>query len=313
MRLVEIARYPVKSLQGEVVSSAEIELDGMRGDRCWGIRDEATGKILTGRRAPQLLFASAALAPDGAPVITLPTGAACHGPGAETDAALSAWLGKPVRLVSSAGAPGASAEYFADAIDDTSQAIEWTMPAGRFVDALPLLVLTAASLRTASALYPDGDWQVRRFRPNLLVDLPGDGWAEDTWCGQATVRIGTVELRPQSLACAARWAAHNRTSTRTGTSSAPSPVTTAAYSGPGQPSPPAGSCASATRSAPNPDSCAKSRRAARRSGSHHPDLSNEGSIELLRSTPYAALVYTLWPIAELALPTVTTRANRCRR
>jgi uncharacterized protein YcbX len=197
MRLVEIARYPVKSLQGELVSSAEIELDGMRGDRCWGIRDEATGKILTGRRAPQLLFASAALAPDGAPVITLPTGAACHGPGAETDAALSAWLGKPVRLVSSAGAPGASAEYFADAIDDTSQAIEWTMPAGRFVDALPLLVLTAASLRTASALYPDGDWQVRRFRPNLLVDLPGDGWAEDTWCGQATVRIGTVELRPQ--------------------------------------------------------------------------------------------------------------------
>ncbi|MGZ3388908.1 MAG: MOSC N-terminal beta barrel domain-containing protein [Isosphaeraceae bacterium] len=60
MRLVEIARYPVKSLQGEVVSSAEIELDGVRGDRCWGIRDQNTGKILTGRRAPQLLFATTA-------------------------------------------------------------------------------------------------------------------------------------------------------------------------------------------------------------------------------------------------------------
>jgi uncharacterized protein YcbX len=197
MRLVAIIRHPVKSLQSENLSSAEIEPDGLRGDRSWGIRDEATGKILTGRRAPQLLFAAASLAPDGAPVITLPTGVTCHGPGAETDAALSDWLAKPVRLVRSAGAPAARAEYFADATDDTSQAIEWTMPAGRFVDALPLLVLTTASLRTAAALYPDGDWQVRRFRPNLVVDVAGDGWVEDSWCGRSTVHLGAVELRPQ--------------------------------------------------------------------------------------------------------------------
>jgi hypothetical protein len=197
VRLVEIARYPVKSLQGEVVSRAEIELDGVRGDRRWGIRDETTGKILTGRRAPQLLFAAAALASDGAPVITLPTGVTCHGPGATTDVALSEWLDKPVRLVKSVGAPAASAEYFADATDDASQAIEWTMPAGRFVDALPMLLLTTASLRTAAALYPDGDWQVRRFRPNLVVDVDGEGWVEDAWCGRSTVRIGSVELQPQ--------------------------------------------------------------------------------------------------------------------
>ena len=196
-RLVRIARYPVKSLQGEDVSSAEIEPDGVRGDRSWGIRDETTGKILTGRRAPQLLFATAALAADGAPVITLPTGVTCQGPGAETDAALSHWLGKAVRLVSSVNAPAARAEFFADATDDASQALEWTMPAGRFVDAAPLLVLTTASLRTAAALYPDGDWQLRRFRPNLVVEVAGDGWVEDVWCGRSTVRIGTVELRPQ--------------------------------------------------------------------------------------------------------------------
>jgi len=197
MRLVQIARYPVKSLQGELVSSADIEPNGVRGDRCWGIRDEATGKVLTGRRAPQLLFAAAALEPDGTPVITLPTGVACHGPGAETDAALSAWLGKPVRLVCSVGAPAADAEYFADATDDTSEAIEWTMPAGRFVDAAPLLVLTTASLRTAAALHPGGDWDMRRFRANLVVDVAGDGWVEDTWCGHATIAIGEVRLRPE--------------------------------------------------------------------------------------------------------------------
>lgn len=197
MRLVEIARYPVKSLQGENLSDAEIELDGVRSDRCWGILDQTTGKILTGRRAPQLLFAAAALAPDDTPVITLPTGVTCQGAGTNTDAALTDWLGKPVRLVSSLGAPAAQAEYFADATDDTSQAIEWTMPAGRFVDALPLLVLTTASLRTAAALHPNGAWQLRRFRPNVVIDVSGDGWIEDSWCGNATLRIGEVQLQPQ--------------------------------------------------------------------------------------------------------------------
>jgi uncharacterized protein YcbX len=197
MRLLQITRYPVKSLQGEALSTAEIERNGLRGDRCWGIRDETTGKVLTGRRAPELLFAAAALTPDGVPVITLPGGGTCHGPGAGTDAALSKWLAKPVRLVGSVGAPAGQAEYFADATDDASEAIEWTMPADRFVDAMPLLVLTTASLRTAAALHRRGDWSVRRFRPNLLVDVAGDGWIEDGWCAGAVLRIGTVELRPQ--------------------------------------------------------------------------------------------------------------------
>jgi len=197
MRLVSIARYPVKSLQGEELSDAEIEVDGLRGDRRWGILDEATGKILTARRAPELLFASATLASDGTPVITLPTGLTCHGPSAETDAALSEWLGKRVRLVSAVNEPAARAEFFEDATDDSSQALEWTMPVGRFVDALPLLVLTTASLRAAAALYPEGDWQLRRFRPNLVVDVAGDEWVEDSWYGRSSLRIGGVELRPE--------------------------------------------------------------------------------------------------------------------
>lgn len=196
MQLVQIARYPVKSLQGEVVSSAQLELSGMRGDRCWGIRDETTGKILTGRRAPQLLYAAAILADDGAPVITLPDGGTCHGPGAETDAVLSAWLDKPVRLVSSMSEPASEAEFFADPTDDSSEAITWTMPTGRFVDAAPLLVLTTASLRAAGALHPGGDWNARRFRANLLVDVADDGWVEDRWCGAATLHIGDARLKP---------------------------------------------------------------------------------------------------------------------
>ena len=118
--VLELWRYPVKSLQGELLTSAEIESTGLQGDRCWGIRDVETGKILTGRRAPQLLFAAATLQADGTPMITLPTGVRCHGPGRETDAALSDWLDKPVQLVTSVDSPAAHAEYFADPTDDAA-------------------------------------------------------------------------------------------------------------------------------------------------------------------------------------------------
>jgi uncharacterized protein YcbX len=120
----------------------------------------------------------------------------CRGIGPATDAALSSWLERPVTLVEATAQPPATAEFFADATDDTSTAVEWTMPPGRFVDAAALLLLTTASLRTAAAQHPTGTWDVRRFRPNLVIDTDGDGWVEDRWCGDV-VRIGEVELRPQ--------------------------------------------------------------------------------------------------------------------
>jgi uncharacterized protein YcbX len=196
MKLAAIWRHPVKSLQGEQLSNAHVDNDGVRSDRCWGIRDERTGRILTARREPQLLHATASLAPSGEPELSLPNGTRCLGVGATTDAALSTWLGRPVSLVDAATTQAATAEFFADATDDDSPAIEWTMPAGRFVDALPVLLLTTASLRAGSASHASGCWDVRRFRPNLLIEIDGDGWVEDSWC-QQTVRIGEAELVPR--------------------------------------------------------------------------------------------------------------------
>ena len=194
MELVGVWRYPVKSLQGEPLDAARVEADGLLGDRRWGIRDQRTGRVLTARRRPELLAAAAAY--DGAlPVITLPDGRTATGPGTATDDLLSDWLGGPVSLVASVDSTPGRAEFFADPTDDTSPAIEWTMPAGRFVDAAPLLVLTTASLRTGAALHPAGAWDPRRFRPNLLVDVEGDHWVEDHWLGRP-LEVGTAHLVP---------------------------------------------------------------------------------------------------------------------
>jgi uncharacterized protein YcbX len=71
------------------------------------------------------------------------------------------------------------------------------MPPGRFVDVESILIVTNTSLRAGAALYPDGDWDVRRFRPNLFIDVEdddADGFAEDRWQGK-TLRVGNVEVR----------------------------------------------------------------------------------------------------------------------
>jgi hypothetical protein len=194
MELIGLWRYPVKSLRGESLDSARVEDDGLVGDRRWGIRDQRTGRILTARRRPELLEAAASYDGDE-PLIVLPDGLYATGPGSDTDRMLSEWVGSPVSLVASAGSDPGRAEFFADATDDTSEAIEFTMPESRYVDAAPLLVLTTASLHAGRVLHPDGIWDPRRFRPNLLIDLDGDGWVEDGWVGR-TLRIGSVRLQP---------------------------------------------------------------------------------------------------------------------
>ncbi len=195
-RVAELWRYPVKSLAGERVPVLTLVADGADGDRAWGILDHRDGRILTGRREPRLLFAAARLGPDGLPRMTLPDGRELAGPGPATDAALSAWLGRPVSLVAAAASDAARAEYFADATDDTSRAIEWTMPKGRFVDLSPVLLMTTAGLRSGAAAHAAGVWDVRRFRPNVLIELEGEGWLEDTWLGQS-LRIGSARLTPR--------------------------------------------------------------------------------------------------------------------
>lgn len=67
------------------------------------------------------------------------------------------------------------------------------MPAGRFVDAMPVHVLTTASVRTAARHYGNDSWPVRRFRPNVVIEAAGAGWLEDAWCDEI-VRVGAVTL-----------------------------------------------------------------------------------------------------------------------
>ena len=174
-------RYPVKSMQGEQLSETQIGSTGIVGDRMWAVVDTDTGLGLTARRAPELLFAHAALIDDGVR-ITLPDGST-----AADDAALSDWLGRSVALVRATPTTSATFEIGLADDDDADHDpaapwVQWNGPLGTFHDS----TRTQVSIIGAATV---GTWDMRRFRPNVVID----GTGEDEWVG-STVRVGDVTL-----------------------------------------------------------------------------------------------------------------------
>lgn len=74
--------------------------------------------------------------------------------------------------------------------------LEFTSPPGTYFDAFPLHVLTTATLATMRQAAPTASWDVRRFRPNLVIETAPEiaGQPEATWSGK-TLRIGAARLR----------------------------------------------------------------------------------------------------------------------
>ena len=68
MNVVELWRYPVKSMAGERLPSAHLTLEGIEGDRVLQVYD-AAGQVVTSRTRPRLLAHRAVLGPDGEPLV----------------------------------------------------------------------------------------------------------------------------------------------------------------------------------------------------------------------------------------------------
>ena len=50
--VLNIYRYPVKSMMGEALSEAALGEAGIAGDRGWAVRDEKRGGIRGGKKIP---------------------------------------------------------------------------------------------------------------------------------------------------------------------------------------------------------------------------------------------------------------------
>lgn len=202
-------RYPVKSMQGEQLNSSIVGERGLLGDRVYALVDVSDGKVASAknpRKWPHLFAFQAGYvqAPrseqEAAPVrITLPDGTVLEGDQPNLSNILKPILGREVVLKAAAPDKPVLEEYWPDleGLNHRDAVTDEAMPAGTFFDLAPIHLLTTATLARLSALYPQGRFEVPRFRPNLVVSVEGESQAfvENDWVGRTLLVGNDVRLR----------------------------------------------------------------------------------------------------------------------
>ena len=192
--IASLHRYPVKSMMGEELNETRVGTKGLQGDRTFAIADAETGKIASAKNPskwPTLFSFHAAFAGalngDSLPParITLPDGSTISTEDQSIATRLSASLGKPVHFLKGTTSAGTLEEYWPD-IDGLARrdvVTDEAMPTETFFDLGMIHLLTTATLDSLRALYPEGRFEVRRFRPNLVIQTaPGfTGFPENEW------------------------------------------------------------------------------------------------------------------------------------
>ena len=163
MKIVELWRYPVKTMAGEKLERAAVGSLGIEGDRVVHV-ENAKGRVITSRSHPRFLGHKGSLSPQGEIMVD--------------------------------GRPWDSPEVAAEVVDIVGPGARLVRYDGaeRF-DVLPLLVATDGAI---AAFGHDG----RRLRPNIVVGGV-EGLSEREWPGAClrigTVLIGVQDLRQRCI------------------------------------------------------------------------------------------------------------------
>ena len=173
-------RWPVKSMAGERVNALRLDGRGAGGDRTHAVTHLHKGrrKPLTAREAPRLLAWHArypfnvdgGIDPARPPfaIVTAPDGRSYRWGDPRLKHALAGDLGREIELTRDIAG-----------IQDLPRT---------------LLITTEASLQALGDEL-GGPVDLRRFRPNLHLDLDAAGWEELGWAGAELAFAGGVRLR----------------------------------------------------------------------------------------------------------------------
>jgi uncharacterized protein YcbX len=225
-------RYPVKSMLGEALERCRIDERGVIGDRAYALLDVETGTVASAK-VPRLwggllgFSARCAGEPERAAVppveITFPDGSVHRSDDADIDAALSAAIGRDVRLIATPPDGAGFEEVWPDieglapeAViagtrvrdEDTGERVSRfdlaaMAPHPAFFDLAVLHLLTTATLHRLRGLAPGATFDERRYRPNVVLDGRGDGFVENGWAGRAVAFAGgtTVAVTIPTMRC----------------------------------------------------------------------------------------------------------------
>jgi uncharacterized protein len=216
--VVSVLRYPVKSMMGEELTVADVTEGGLIGDRAYALIDNATGKIASAknpRKWARLFDCHASFVEPprkGQPMppvrIMLPDGNNLRSDQQNTNGMLSRFFEREVTLAGTAPDSPALEEYWPD-IDGlahretvTEESIALSAPKGSFFDYAVAHVITTNTLNRLRELYPQGRFEARRFRPNMVVTAGGGepGFVENSWVGR-NVEIGEALMLEVTNPC----------------------------------------------------------------------------------------------------------------
>ena len=215
-------RYPVKSMMGEELNATDVTHRGLLGDRAYALVDSSNEKVASAknpRKWAKLFDFRAALANPprtgekiSAVHVALPDGTIVTSEQTDINQILSNVLGHEVTLetrepsqpeivettLPNPWTPSQYEEYWPDMEDlayrDT--VTHEAMPEGTFFDLAVIHILTTATIDQLRELYPQGRFEVRRFRPNIVVEPSSgeEGFVEDDWVGKTLVIADEVRI-----------------------------------------------------------------------------------------------------------------------
>ena len=217
--IASVWRYPAKSMMGDPFSSVAVDEGGVIGDRAWAVRDEIRGGIRGGKKIGGLMRLHARYVeeprPGGSPPpieVTAPDGQRIRSDDADAHERLSGFLDHQVTLWPLQ--PKKDLDHYRRGAPDTEDIdaeiramfgrepgeplpvfegipldvlAEYESPPGTYFDAFPIHVVTDRSLATLARLAPSCDFDVRRFRPNVVVAVDegvGGDFPEQDWLGR---------------------------------------------------------------------------------------------------------------------------------
>jgi uncharacterized protein len=206
-------RFPVKSMPGEQLDTAEVLENGVVGDRAYALIEAETGKVVSGKNpklGPAMLgcraeFVDSPRVGDEPPPvrITLPDGRSSTSDSPDVDATLSAYLGLDVKLARAApddftvdqyhpDIEGLDPEGHRDTVTESKlgsaffaeAGLPSAVPVGAFFDLFPVSVMTSATLDQLNELRPESRFDARRFRMNVILGTQANGFIENDWVGR---------------------------------------------------------------------------------------------------------------------------------
>jgi uncharacterized protein YcbX len=180
---------------GEELNSSYVTERGLIGDRTYALIDQETGKVASAknpRKWGKLFDFRAAFIEDPPPQvvenippvrITFPDGTQVFSSDQhDIDHSLSSVFGRGVRLMRASLDKPSYEEYWPDieGLAQREKVTDEAMPSHTFFDIAVIHILTTSTINHLRELYPEGRFEVRRFRPNIVIESESSSSEEKT-------------------------------------------------------------------------------------------------------------------------------------